>query len=409
MKILFLSDNFPPEANAPAIRTYEHTREWVRAGHEVTVVTCVPNFPRGEVFEGYRNRLFQREEMEGIRIIRVWTYIAANEGSLKRIVDYVSFMLTSVVVSLFLRRPDVVIGTSPQFFTAAAAWIVAMLKRRPFVFELRDLWPETILAVGAMRQGWIVAALDRFASFLYHQADLMVPVTESFARYLENKGVEPRRIIVITNGIEPGQYRPRRDPMELRDEKGIPGDAFVAGYVGTLGMCHGLSAVVDAAELTRDDGRFHYVLMGNGAEKDEIEQLARERKLENLTILDAGSRQEALELLNAVDVSLVLLRDSPLFETVIPSKIFEAMELQKPIVLGVRGESLRIVVDEVQCGLAFPPGNAEAMVDALRELERNPAMRSQLAERGSEALRGRFRRSLLAAKMLDALESTSRC
>ena len=126
MKILFLSDNFPPESNAPAIRTYEHTREWVKAGHEVIVVTCAPNFPRGKVYEGYRNRLFQREEMDGISVVRVWTYIAANEGSLKRIIDYVSFMLSSVAACLFLRRPDVVIGTSlvQILFTMAAATIL---------------------------------------------------------------------------------------------------------------------------------------------------------------------------------------------------------------------------------------------------------------------------------------------
>jgi glycosyltransferase involved in cell wall biosynthesis len=408
MKILFLSDNFPPESNAPAIRTYEHTREWVKAGHEVTVVTCAPNFPRGDVYEGYRNRLFQREEMDGIRVIRVWTYIAANEGSIKRIIDYVSFMLSSLAACIFLKRPDVVIGTSPQFFTAAAAWLVAKLKRRPFVFELRDLWPETILAVGAMKQGRLVEAIECFASFLYRQADLMVPVTESFARHLEEEGVDPRRIVVVTNGIEPGQYHPSREPMELRDEKGIPRDAFVAGYVGTLGMCHGLSAVVDAAELTRGDARFHYVMMGSGADRGEIEQLARERELENLTILEGGPRQDALDLLNAVDVSLVLLRDSPLFETVIPSKLFEAMELEKPILLGVRGESRRIVVEEARCGIAFPPEDAEAMVAALRELERDAALRKQLAERGREALAERFRRSTLAAKMSAAIEATLR-
>ena len=404
MKILFLSDNFPPESNAPAIRTVEHAREWIKAGHDVTVVTCAPNFPKGRVFDGYHNRLIQREEIDGIHVVRVWTYITANEGSVMRILDYVSFMLSSVVATLFLKRPDVVIGTSPQFFTAVAAWMVSKLKRRPFIFELRDLWPETILAVGAMKRGRLVRAIERFADFLYRQADLMVPVTEAFARHLEQAGVDPQRIVVVTNGIEPGTHRPRRDRLELRDEKAIPRDAFVAGYVGTLGMCHGLSVVLDAAKMTRDDGKLHYVLMGDGADKAELVKIARERGLKNLTILDAGPRQEALELLNAVDVSLVLLRNSPLFETVIPSKIFEAMELKKPILLGVRGESRRIVVDEVQCGLAFPPEDADAMVAALRQLERDPTLRKELTDRGSVALQERFRRSTLARKMLDAIE-----
>jgi glycosyltransferase involved in cell wall biosynthesis len=405
MKILFLSDNFPPESNAPAIRTFEHTREWVKAGHEVTVLTCAPNFPRGRVYDGYRNRLFQREEIEGIQVVRVWTWIAANEGSLKRILDYVSFMVSAVIASFFLKRPDVVVGTSPQFFTAAAAWMVGKLKRRPWVFELRDLWPETILAVGAMKRGRLVEAIERFADFLYRAADLVVPVTDAFARHLEGVGVDPGRIVVVTNGIEPGQHRPQRSPAAVREQWGIPADAFVAGYIGTAGLCHGLSAVLDAAVLLQGDRGFHFALMGDGADKEELKEIAREHELENVTIIDGQPRQAALELLNAVDVSLVVLKNSPLFETVIPSKIFEAMELRKPILIGVRGESRKIVVDEVGCGVAFPPEDVEAMVAALRELARDDEGRERMAERGGEALVERFRRSALAAKMLAALES----
>ncbi|MCP5056944.1 MAG: glycosyltransferase family 4 protein [bacterium] len=402
-----MSDNFPPESNAPAIRTHEHLREWVKAGHDITVVTCAPNFPRGQVYEGYRNRIFQREELDGIKIVRVWTYISSNEGSLKRILDYVSFMLSAVITSCFLRRPDVVIGTSPQFFAAAAAWMVAKLKRRPFVFELRDLWPETILAVGAMKKGRLVQAIEDFATFLYRQADLVVPVTEPFARHLEKVGVDPKRIVVVTNGIEPGQHRPQIDPEQVRDHWGIPRNAFTAGYIGTLGLCHGLSAVLEAAELLKGNPRFHFVLMGDGADRDELEQIARERKLDNVTLIPGQPRQSALELLNAVDVSLVVLKNSPLFETVIPSKIFEAMELRTPILIGVRGESRRIVVEEVGCGIDFPPEDADAMVRSLHQLAEDTAAREKLAARGGEALQERFRRSALAARMLRAVQAVA--
>ena len=207
MKILFFSDNFPPESNAPAIRTLEHTREWVNAGHEVTVITCAPNFPTGKVFEGYSNNLYQTEEVDGIRVVRVWSFIAANEGSVKRIIDYMSYMISAMIAALFLPRPDVIVGTSPQLFAATAAWLTSKFKRRPFVFELRDLWPESILAVGAMKKGLIIGWLERFVSFLYRQADLMVPVTQAFATILEEKGVSPDKIVVVTNGIEPGSHK----------------------------------------------------------------------------------------------------------------------------------------------------------------------------------------------------------
>jgi len=170
MHILFLSDNFPPEVNAPASRTFEHCREWVKLGHQVTVVTCAPNFPSGKVFGGYENKLWQQEVMDGIRVIRVWSYITANEGFLKRVLDYVSYMAMAVLASFFVRKVDVVIGTSPQFFTACAAYLVGLCKRCPWVFELRDLWPESIRAVGAMKESRVLDWLEKLELFLYRKA-----------------------------------------------------------------------------------------------------------------------------------------------------------------------------------------------------------------------------------------------
>jgi glycosyltransferase involved in cell wall biosynthesis len=258
-----------------------------------------------------------------------------------------------------------------------------------------------------MKKGRMVRAFEDFANFLYRQADLIVPVTEPFARHLEELGVDPSRIVVVTNGIEPGQYRPATSRDHVREQWGIPKQAFTAGYVGTMGLCHGLSAVLEAAELLKDDSRFHFALMGDGADKALLHELARERKLENVTLIDGQPRQAALDLVNAVDVSLVVLKNSPLFETVIPSKIFEAMELRTPILIGVRGESRRIVVDEVGCGVDFPPEDAGAMVARMKELFDDREKREQLAERGGHALEERFRRSALAIRMLHAIEAVA--
>ena len=408
MKVLFFTDNFPPESNAPAIRTLEHTREWVKAGHEVTVITCVPNFPLGKVYEGYSNSFYQRENIEGVTVVRVWSYIAANEGSAKRILDYVSFMVSSVIAAIFLPRPDVVIGTSPQFFAAMAAWVTAKIKRRPFVFELRDLWPESIIAVGAMKKSWLMSQLERLVSFLYRQADLMVPVTGAFAKVLENEGVPPERIVVVTNGIEPGSYTPATSPAATRERWGIPADAFVAGYIGTLGMAHGVSTVLEAAEQARDDATLHFVIMGSGADKVEIRAKAELSELHNLTIIDGQPRQDALDVLNSLNVSLVLLRNTPLFETVIPSKIFEAMELGKPILLGVRGESRRIVVEQTQSGLELTPEDSAELLEKVRQLQSDAVLCKQLGDNGRAAVETKFRRSELARRMLTAIETCVR-
>ena len=406
MRILFFTDNFLPESNAPAIRTFEHAREWVKAGHQVTVITCAPNFPTGQVFPGYSNSLHAVENRDGIKVVRVWTYISANEGSIKRVLDYFSYMFSATIAALFMPRPDVVIGTSPQLFAAIGAWLTAKAKRVPFVFELRDLWPESILAVGAMRSGFWLTCLERFVSFLYRQADLMVPVTQAFARVLRAEGVASERIVVVTNGIEPGRHQSPLTPAEVRLRWGIPPDAFVGGFIGTLGMAHGVATILQAAESSRGDDTLHYVIMGNGADKDQIKHIAAEKRLDNVSIIDGQPRQEALNLLGAIDASLVLLRDTPLFETVIPSKIFEAMEFGKPIVLGVRGESADIVVNQSHSGIAITPESPAELRAAMQRLRDDPELCAELGRNGQAAVTSEFRRTELAAKMLAAIETT---
>ena len=215
MHILFLSDNFPPEVNAPASRTHEHCRHWADAGHRVTVVTCAPNFPKGRVFDGYRNAPWQRETIDGIRVIRVWSYVTANEGFARRVLDYLSYMATATVAGLFVRRVDVVVGTSPQFFTACAAWAVSACKRVAFVFELRDLWPESIKAVGAMQESAAIRWLERVEMFLYRRATRIVSVTHSFRRTLGARGIDMAKIDVVTNGVDTTRFSPRPKDADL--------------------------------------------------------------------------------------------------------------------------------------------------------------------------------------------------
>ena len=218
MHILFLTDNFPPETNAPASRTYEHAKRWVASGHRVTVITCAPNFPSGKLHAGYRNQLWRREVMDGVNVIRVWTYITANEGFFRRTLDYMSFMVAATIASVFVRTVDVVVATSPQFFTPCAAWVVSLLRRRPFIFELRDLWPDSIVAVGAMRETRVIALLRKLEYFLYRRADRIVTVTESFKTVLTANGIPPKKIVVVPNGVDIDVYLPGQRPADLAEK-----------------------------------------------------------------------------------------------------------------------------------------------------------------------------------------------
>lgn len=403
MHVLFLSDNFPPETNAPATRLHEHARRWVRAGHRVTVVTCAPNFPRGEVFEGYRNRWLTRETIDGIEVWRVKTFIAANSGFLLRTLDFLSFMVMGVLGGLLPRRPDLVVASSPQFFAAVGGWALAALRRRPFVFEVRDLWPASIAAVGAMRQSRLLRLLERVELFLYRRAARIVTVTHAFRDDLVARGVPADKIDVVTNGVDLERYVPReRDPGVAR-EFGVEG-RFVVGYLGTHGMAHALGNVLDAAERLRDLDEVRFLFVGSGAAKADLVTEAQRRGLTNVIFRDPQPKERMPELWGLCDVALVHLKDMPVFETVIPSKIFEGMGMARPVLLaGPDGEAAGIVRD-TGCGLWVPPEDPEALAEAVQRLATDGALRRRLAA-ASLAAAPAYSRDTLAARMLASLEA----
>lgn len=400
MHILFISDNFPPEVNAPASRTFEHCREWVRSGHRVTVVTCAPNFPKGKVFDGYRNRLWQIEEMAGIRVIRVWTYITANEGFAKRILDYLSFMFSAILASLFVRRVNVVIGTSPQFFAACAAYVTGVLKRAPWIFELRDIWPESIRAVGAMKESAALDWLEKLELFLYRKSAAIVSVTHAFREALIQRGVDRSKIHVVTNGVDSSRFSPRTKDAELVDQLGLA-EKFVGGYIGTHGMAHALDTILDAARmLSAEPGgdRYRFILLGDGANKKALVDRARAEGLSNVIFVDSVPKEEVVRYWSVLDVSIIHLKRTELFTTVIPSKLFECMGMAIPVLHGVEGESADIVARE-EVGLPFQPENPVALCEGIRLLSQDTALYQRFRENGPKAAR-RYDRSALAGKML---------
>jgi len=402
--ILFLTDNFPPEVNAPASRTFEHCREWVKAGHQVTVVTCAPNFPKGKVFDGYRNKLWQTETVEGIRVVRVWSYITANEGFVRRVLDYQSYMVSAIIASLFIRKVDLIIGTSPQFFTACAAYVVSRYKFRPYIFELRDLWPESIKAVGAMKNERAIAFLEWLELFLYRKSAKVVSVTRSFKDILIRRGIDGSKIEVITNGVDISQFKPRPKDAELTEKLGMKGK-FVAGYIGTHGLAHGLETLLEAAERLRGQD-FVFLFLGDGARKEALKQMAAEKKLDNVVFIDSVPKADVPRYWSLLDVSVIHLKKTDLFTTVIPSKLFESMGMGLPVLHGVEGESADIVREE-GAGIPFEPENADQLCAALVRLKSNPAELDAFRARCLAGAKN-FDRTNLALRMMKILEDTVR-
>ena len=403
MHLLFLTDNFPPEVNAPASRTFEHCREWVRKGHRVTVITCAPNFPKGKVFDGYQNKAFQTETIEGIEVIRVWSYITANEGFVRRILDYLSFMASAIVASPRVRGVDLVIGTSPQFFTAVAAYVVSRMKRIPYVFELRDLWPESIKAVGAMKESFALRMLERLEMFLYRKAARIVSVTESFKQVLMRRGIECTKIEVVTNGVDVSQFKPRPKDPELTRKLGLEGK-FVAGYIGTHGMAHALETLLQAADRLRGQN-FAFIFLGDGARKQALREMADQMKLDNVVFIDSVPKADVPKYWSLLDVSIIHLRKTELFTTVIPSKLFECMGMGIPVLHGVEGESADIVRRE-QVGIPFEPEGVDQLCEALQSLKSDPARLARFREQCLRAA-GNYDRTYLALRMLKVLEDAA--
>jgi glycosyltransferase involved in cell wall biosynthesis len=405
MHILFLTDNFPPEVNAPATRTFEHCREWVKAGHKVTVITCAPNFPQGKVFAGFSNKLFARETQDGIDVIRVWTFITANEGFLRRTIDYASFFAAAFPASFFVRKVDVIVATSPQLFAPCAAYAAGLFKRRPYVFELRDLWPESIRAVGAMNNERLLDGLEKLELFLYRRSAAVVSVSNAFIDNLASRGIARDKQHVVTNGADLSRFTPQPRNATLARRLGLEGK-FVAGYVGTHGMAHGLTTLLEAARILKSGpaaANARFLLLGDGAEKASLMAKAKEMALDNVLFVDSVQRAEVADYWSLLDVSIIHLKKAPLFETVIPSKLFECMAMGIPVLHGVAGESARIVETE-GVGIVFEPENADALADEIRHLAADGELRSRLSKQGPVAARN-FDRKALAAKMLKVLES----
>ncbi|MCX5807659.1 MAG: glycosyltransferase family 4 protein [Proteobacteria bacterium] len=401
MHILFLTHYFPPEVNAPASRTFENARRWVKAGHRVTVLTCVPNHPKGVVYTGYKNRLYQWEEVQGIRVLRVGTYLSPNEGFLKRTANYVSYMISATLLSPLVKEVDIVVSTSPQFFCGMAGYFVSRIKRCKWVLEIRDLWPESIVTVGAIKQRQVINLLEGLERFFYLHADHIISLTHAFKSHIMKKSVSEKYISIVTNGADLEMYTPLPRHNAISKEYGLD-DTFVVSYIGTHGMAHALRTVLKAGKVLEDKKGILFLLVGDGAERETLLKEKERMGLSNVLMLPQQPKDKMPGFLAASDVSMILLKKDDLFKTVIPSKMFEAMAMGRPIIIGVDGES-RQIVEDGQCGIYIEPENHEELANTVVKLFHDRELLRTLGENGKTYVKRNYNRELLAEKYLNTL------
>lgn len=404
MNILFLTDNFYPESNAPAKRTLEHCKEWSRQKHNITIITGVPNFPKGKVFDGYKNKIYQSEIIYDLKIKRVWTFISSNEGFFLRIFDYISFLISSFFCGIFSKKHDIIIATSPQFFTLLSGYFISLIRRTSLVLEIRDLWPESIVTVGAMSdKSMAIKVLKKISLFLYKKSDLIICVTKSFKKDLISRGINHKKIKVVENGFDlTKNLKPSLSIKEVEKKFKLSQNKFYVSFIGTIGMAHGLEIVLNAALKVNDNVEF--LIIGEGAKKTFLKNEVKKRKIKNIKFIDNLNWQEIVNINQLINIHLVHLKKDVEFKKVIPSKIFESMALKKPIIMGVDGES-REIVNNAECAFNIEPENFNELVNIINTARADYTSLENMGEKGYNFLKKNFSRKILSNKMIKYLES----
>jgi len=393
---------------APAARAVELSRHWARMGHAVTVLTGFPNHPTGVVPEEWRSRLHRlrcAETVDGVRVERTWLWPLPNRKAHERMLNYTSFCLSAAFTGLTLEQPEVVIATSPQLLCALAGWWLAFWKRVPFVFEVRDLWPESLAAVGASSEGtWLHRVLGSIAGFLYRRADRLVVVSPAFVGHLIRHWKVPAdKISLVENGVETDLFRLEPSAADVRKQLKLE-DRFLICYVGTMGNAHGLETLLAAAEeLQTALPRAMFLLIGEGAEKQHMMELARERGLTNIQFLAQQPHERIPVYVSAADVCLVMLKKSELFKTVIPTKLLEYMACERPVIVAVDGQA-RQIVEEARSGVFVEPEDSKALAKAILNLVSEPERLRQMGLRGRQCIVTNFSREKTARDYVSVLE-----
>src|SRR4030081_3640835 len=395
---------------APAARAAELSHHWAQAGHDVTVLTGFPNHPTGVVPAEWHSRcrrLMHRERIRNVNVIRTWLWPLPNRKAHERMRNYASFCLSSALRGLGMPRPDVIIATSPQLLVALSGWWLAFAKRVPFVFEVRDLWPESLIAVGAGDGNSLLhKSLSAMADFLYQRSDHIVVVSPAFKENLiKYRDVPSRKISPVQNGVETSLFAPwsAEANHRLRQRIGAEGK-FLVCYVGTMGWAHGLETLLDAAsQLQTQSSNVLFMLIGEGAEKERIKSTAQSRGLNNIRFFDQQTRETIPAFISASDACLVLLKKTDVFKTVIPTKMLEFMSCSRPVILGVDGQA-RQIIEEAGAGIVIEPESSAALVQAIGKLAANPELGHAMGQRGREYILRNLSRGQTADCYLRVLE-----
>jgi glycosyltransferase involved in cell wall biosynthesis len=404
MRIMFLTQYFPPEIGAPQIRMFELAKR-LNTGHDsVTVITAFPNYPTGVIQEGYRGRFAMEERMDGVRLLRRWVFATPNSGFFKRIVNHFSFVFSSLTAMRKVGPVDVIFVQSPPLPIGIATLIYSRLKRAPFVFNVSDIWPQSAVELGMLRNKLAIRLAEMLEMHIYRRASRVTVPTRGIYENLAARGVTREKLFLLTNGVDTSIYQPGAPDPRLAQTLGLDGHKVFL-YAGTHGLSQGLEVILEAAKLTPDPDIL-YVLAGEGADKAALVEKAKAQGIANVRFLPNQPKSTMPALLNLAYAAIISLKPLDVFRSALPSKMFESMAVGQPLVAALWGEGAE-VVEAADCGVVTEPGNAVQLRDAVVALAKDPRRAKEMGAHGRAYVDEHFNRDKIALRLAELLREVA--
>jgi colanic acid biosynthesis glycosyl transferase WcaI len=404
MKFLILTQYFPPEIGAPQTRLHAMVRELQELGHKVEVVTALPNYPRGRIFPGYKWTLYRREDLGGAAVHRVWLFPAMGAG-IARMLNYCSFAVMCLLGLIFAEKPDYLFVESPPLVLTLPACLYSFMRRVPVILNISDLWPDSIRAMGLMKDGPALEFLYRLERWSYRKATYINAMTEGIrSSLLEEKMVPCAKVLFLPNGVDTRRYRPQATDTKLKQVLGLAGKKIIL-YAGTQGNAHGLEFVLSAAKLLEADQQIHFLFVGDGSERARLESLQHTLQLRNVTFRNPVPLENLPHYFSIAEGGLASMRNLPIFEGARPSKMFPTFACGKPLIFVGKGEGARLV-EKAQAGIVVPPENPEALAQAVKDLVYNVELASALGANGRKYVEDNYRWSRLVGDWIGDLSGS---
>ncbi|MBS1650375.1 MAG: glycosyltransferase family 4 protein [Bacteroidetes bacterium] len=400
MKLLILSQYFPPEVGAPQNRLFELAVKLNELGVDVSVLTAMPNYPQMEIYEGYKNKKYLFEKISNIKVHRTKIFVSKNKSIISRLRNYFSFVVSSAFIGKKLNENfDFLLCESPPLFLGYSAMYLAKKRKAKLIFNVSDLWPESAEKLGVVKNKLLLKLAYNLEKKLYHKSILVTGQTQGICKSIEQR-FPNIKTYWLPNGVDLDYYNPNEiNKGNWREKNNFSETDFIFLYAGIIGIAQGLEIILNAAKLLSNSKNIKFVLLGSGPEKERLINISKSDKISNVFFLDAVSKQQMPGILKSIDAAIIPLRKLDLFLGAIPSKIFETLSMQVPVILGVDGEARDLFINQGKCGLFFEPENVGELAKAINKLIESPQLKIELGKRGREFVNINFNRIIIAQKL----------